>query len=996
MDRASRDQTFRASGNCLSHRLRFRLGDVRTLDQVGSKVFVGRRDQLASVDEAVRLAHTGEPQFVVFGGEVGVGKTHLMRHVADRSAESGMRVLSSACVELGVEGFPLAPVTAVLRDLVHEMGEAALPALLPGADALLGLLPELGTPAPAPSSQAQMFDLFAALLRRLGAERPVLLVIDDLQWADRSTRDLLGYLARTMRAARVLTIMAYRTDDLDHSHPLRPFLAELERLRGVRRSELARFSRAEIAELVAGRRAAPAARPLVDEVYRRSGGNALFAEELALADGVGDVPDSLRDLLLHRVEQLPPSALLIVRLAAVGGREVPHRLLAAAADLDETRLLDALRAATAAQVLVATDQGYEFRHGLLRELTAADLLPAERARMHRRYAEAIEADPSTVPADRLAAQIAHHWHGAGEDRKALPALVRSAEVAGNMHARAEQARIIERTLDLWPRVPGAEQLSGHNRLDLFEAAVGAATWAGEDVRALGLIDRALAEIDQAREPGRAAKLLAHRGMTLHNLDRDGALTSVEESVRLLPAAPAHIRAGVLDLVSVVFALRGHPGRARDAAEEAAQLAADLGDVKVTANARTTLGWVLCQLGAYDESLATLQAARDRANEHNDLVQVARAQLNIAEALANLGHYPTMIDAAHAGLDAAYGSGVSRTLGALLAAHLCAALTAVGRWDEAESTSATALDMDPPNVFSAALYALRAEIAFARGEIETAREQLSLARTLLGPVSHPGPTALAVTRLEAEIALAENRISAAQATVAAALPAVTGTSLALYAWPLVTIGGRIETHARMRARVRSRSATGDGAVDALRAVAAHLPTHTPLFRAYATEFAAETGEPAISWPDVVEAWDAVGSPYPAARARLRAAEAALGVGDRPTAGRWILAAAEQADRLGAESLSEQVRLLARSSKLPFGAQAEPRARTGELERRGLTDREIEVLHLVAAGRSNRQIGEQLFISAKTASVHVSNILAKLGVNSRGEASATAHRLHLLEE
>ncbi|TDC42439.1 helix-turn-helix transcriptional regulator [Micromonospora sp. KC213] len=962
---------------------------------MGAKVFVGRRKQLALIDEAVGLAHTGEPQFVVFGGEVGIGKTRLMRHVADRLAESGMRILSSACIELGVEGLPLAPVTAVLRDLVHELGEAALPALLPGADALLGLLPELGAPEPAPSSQAQMFDLFAALLRRLSAERPVLLVIDDLQWADRSTRDLLGYLARAMRAARVLTVMAYRTDDLDRRHPLRPFLAELERLRGVRRSELAGFSRAEIAELVAGLRAAPAARPLIDEVYRRSGGNALFAEELALADGVGEVPDSLRDLLLHRVEQLPPSALRVVRLAAVGGRRVPHRLLAATAGLDEVQLLDALRAATAVQVLSATVDGYEFQHGLLREMTAADLLPAERARLHRRYAEAIEADPALVPADRLAAQIAHHWDGAGEDHKALPALVRSAEVAGSIHARAEQAQIIERTLDLWPRVPDAQRLSGHDRLDLFETAVAAATWAGEDARALGLIDRALAEIDQAREPGRTAKLLAHRGMTLHHLDRDGALTSVAEAVRLLPTVPPGIRASVLDLVAVVYALRGHPGPARDAAEEAARLAAELGDVDVAVNARTTLGWVLCQLGAYDESLATLRAAGDLAERHDDLVRVARAQLNIAEALHHLGHYPSMIVAAQAGLEAAYRSGVSRTLGALLAAQLCAALAAVGRWDDAESTSSTALDMDPPDVFGAALYALRAEIALARGETGAVREQMSLARTLLSPVSHPGPTALAVTRLEAEIALVENRIDDARAAITAALPTATGTGLALHAWPLVTIGVRIETHARMRARVNSRSDTGGGAVDALRAVADQLPTHTPLFRAYAAQFAAEIGVPATSWPDVVADWDAVGSPYPAARARLRAAEAALGVGDRRAARRWLLAAVEQADHLGAETLSEQVRLLARSSKLPLDAQAEPRTRPGDLERFGLTDREVEVLHLVAEGRSNRQIGEQLFISAKTVSVHVSNILTKLGVNSRGEASATAHRLHLLD-
>jgi DNA-binding CsgD family transcriptional regulator/tetratricopeptide (TPR) repeat protein len=947
---------------------------------MGAKVFVGRREQLALVDDAVRLAHLAEPQFLVFGGEVGVGKTHLLAQVADRLAAAGMRVLSSACVELGTEGLPLGPVTGLLRDLVHDLGDTGVRDLLPGADALLGLLPELGLPAQPPSGQARLFDLFAALLRRLGAERPVLLVIDDLQWADRSTRELLGYLARTMRAARVLTVLAYRSDDLDNRHPLRPFLAELERLRGVRRSELAGFSRAELAELLGDG-------SLVDQVYRRSGGNALFAEELAQSRGGGDVPESLRDLLLYRIESLPADALRVVRLAAVGGGRVPHRLLAAVAGFDEVALLDALRTAIAAQVLVATADTYEFRHGLLREVAAADLLPAERIRLHRLYAEALEADPGVVPADRLAAELAHHWHGAREDAKALPALMRSADVAASMSAPAEQSEILERALDVWPRVPDAPRLSGRDRLDLFEAAVAAATWAGEDLRALGLIDRALAELDQAREPGRAAKLLVHRGMTLHSLDRDGAITSVEEAIRLLPDVSADLRAGVLDLVAAVFALRGHPDRARDAAEEAARLAEDHGDVEVATNARATLGWALCQLGAYDDSLATLRTAGELAEQNHDLVRVARVQLNVADALHHLGRYPALIDAARAGLDAAYRSGVSRTLGALLAAELCAALFAVGRWDEVESTCATALEMDPPNLLSAALYAQRAELSLARGDVDAARERVSLARTVLGPASPQASTALTVTRLEAELALTDNRIDDARAAVEAALSAC-GTSLALRAWPLVTVGARIEAHARIRDRARPRSDT----VDALRAAMARLPVHTPLFRAYAAEFAAQLGDPAPSWPDVVAAWDAVDSPFPAAHARLRAAEAALGTGDRVAARQWLHAAAAQATGLRAEPLSQQIQVLARSGKL---APAEPPARTNDLERLGLTEREIDVLHLVAAGRSNRQIGEELFISVKTVSVHVSNILSKLGVTSRGEASATAHRLHLFD-
>jgi len=218
---------------------------------VSPEQFVGRRDQLALLDEAVRTAQTGEPQFVVFGGDAGVGKTRLMEHFADRVEEAGVRVLRTACVELGSQGLPLAPVTAALRQLVGPGGAEAMAQLHPGGKALLRLLPEFGSPAGV-ADRGRLFDLFGALLQRLGAEYPLLWLIDDVHWADRSTRDLLGFLARTLRASRILVVAAYRIDDLALGHPLRPFLAELQRLPGVRRIELASFSRAETGELLAG------------------------------------------------------------------------------------------------------------------------------------------------------------------------------------------------------------------------------------------------------------------------------------------------------------------------------------------------------------------------------------------------------------------------------------------------------------------------------------------------------------------------------------------------------------------------------------------------------------------------------------------------------------------------------------------------------------------------------------------------------------------------
>lgn len=342
--------------------------------------FVGRQHHLAALADARTSAYSGHPQVVFVGGEAGVGKTRLLEHFAEQTAAGGVLVLRGDCVDLGAEGLPLAPATAVLRGLVEVHGTTqALVSMLPGAEALLSLLPEYGVPESGPGSQARLFELFAALLRRVAAERPLLLMIDDFHWADRTTRNLLGMLARTLRSSPVLVVVAYRSDDVTRRHPLRPFLAELQRLPGVRRLHLDRFSRAETAELVADVLGHPPPQDQLEQIYRRTAGNALFATELARMP-VGDaLPESLRDLLVDRVERLGPPAAQVVRMLAVGGEHVPHPLLATVADLPEAQLLEAVRAAAEAGVVQPDQQGYAFRHRLLREAVVEDLLPAERA-----------------------------------------------------------------------------------------------------------------------------------------------------------------------------------------------------------------------------------------------------------------------------------------------------------------------------------------------------------------------------------------------------------------------------------------------------------------------------------------------------------------------------------------------------------------------------------------------------------------------------------------
>lgn len=962
------------------------------------------------LDAAVGMAQRGEPQFVVFGGEAGVGKTRLMEQFTARLGEAGWCVMRGTCVQLGTEGLPLAAIASALRDLACHLGAERIARLLPGSEVALRLLPEVDMPGSGngavrgvrPEAQRELFEVFAALLQRLSSEHAVLVVLDDLHLADRSTRDLLGFLVRSLRAARVVVVGAYRSDDLGRGHPLRSFLAEIERLPAAHRVELGCFARAETAELIADVLGERPSATLVDTIFRRSGGNAFFAEELARADPgqVGrHLPESLRVLLLDRVGRLDEAARAVVRMAAVGDPSISHSLLAETAGFSEDALLAGLHAAVDARVLTADSDrdAYRFQHALLREAVLEELFPAEQLRLHRACAEALEARPDLVTPDRHAAEIAFHWYNANEPDRALPALLRAAAAAEAMHAHAEHSQMLLRALDVWTRVPEFAAPPGQKRSDLWEKLSTAALLAGETRDAFEHVDKGLQETDRAANPEGAALLHALRSLAQYQLGRDGVDADVEEALRLLPNAPSARRAKVLDLLGHVLMFRRQPGRAREASEEAAAIAARLGDYDMATSARTVVAAALAQQGACDEALRVLADVRDRSQDCGDAVRLAHVHDTLAHVLASIGHYDEAIDAARAGLDLVDRAGVSRTSGATLSLNLADALVARGRWDEADATCVRELALDPLDIFGAHMHAIRGQIALTRGDLGAAREQHALAIVLLGQTTGMVLERLPVVRLGAEIAISENRLGQARDAIRLVLPVVDGCNDLSISWRLLVTGARVETFARMRERALGDTPSdGTAFADALRTMAATLPTDTPVLAAYAAQFNAEIGAPGARWSAVIGAWDEIRAPYAEAYARLRAAETAGRTADGAPLESWLRTAAERADWLGAKPLLEEIELAARSAGVTLVAESARTATASDLERLGLTEREVEVLRLVAAGSSNRQIAEQLVISPKTASVHVSRILGKLNVARRGEAAAVAHRLRLFDQ
>jgi predicted ATPase len=500
--------------------------------------FVGRAPESARLAAARDRAAAGTPTVVVVGGEAGVGKSRLVGELVAGSRAAGATVLAGGCVELGGEGLPFAPVVAALRTLTRVLGGAELATLVPepARSELARLLPELGRPpagsaGPPPaepgSAQRRLFGLLLGVLQRLAARRPTILVVEDLHWADRSTRDLVAYLVRNLRHGRLLLLLTYRSDELHRRHPLRPLLAELERDRRAERLELDRFDLGEVAAQLTGiLGAAPAAR-LVERVHARSGGNALFVEELAAAAAAGATPPAaggLREVLLARIEPLPDPARQVLRVVAVAGGRVGHELLAEVAGLPAAELLAGLRAAVSARVLVvdAHDGGYGFRHALVKEAVDDALLPGERCRLHARMAAALRQAGAGLPgADAaLAAELAWHWYAAHDLARALPAAVDAGLAAERCCAFAEAQHHFERALELWELVPAAP--AGVDRVELLARAAEAAANAGGAERAISLVRGALAEVDPVRDRRRAGLLAGRLAGYLRVAGRPGA------------------------------------------------------------------------------------------------------------------------------------------------------------------------------------------------------------------------------------------------------------------------------------------------------------------------------------------------------------------------------------------------------------------------------------------------------------------------------------------
>lgn len=998
---------------------------------VPGPVLIGRSSELSALGAALAEVDEGRPSVVMVGGEAGVGKSRLVHEFAERSRGAGVRVLIGGCLELGASGLPFAPFTSVLRELVRELGVAGVAELLPrgGTRELARLLPEFGEPTgpgDAGEARSRLFEQVLTLLEHLAAARPVLLVIEDLHWADRSSRDLLSFLIRNQPSLNgLLLVVTYRSEELHQGHPLRALLAELGRIDWVSSMNLDRLTREQTGELVTEIMGGKPADDLFAAVYRRTEGNPLFVQALVGEPGLSDgLPETLRDLLVGSVRRLPEPAQEVVRVASAGGLRTGHRLLATVTRLDDVELSRAMRPAVAANVLLADPAEYAFRHALIREAVHDELLPGERSQVHSRFAQAIAADPALVPHGRDAAEQAYHWYAALDMPRALTSAWQAGRQAERVLAYAEQLAMLSQVLELWEQVPDAAQRIGADHVTVLEMAVRAAAVAGDLDHGIRLADAALREVDVAAEPVRAALLLETRGRLRYQLGRKDFEGDLREAVRLVPAdPPSPARARVLEaLTHCVKQVHGgwDDPALRVMAEEAIVTARQAGDLATEAAALVSLACAEPIGGNEDRIRALLAQAREvasRVDAHEPLLQ---ATVTESDTLEGMGLHEEAATAAREGLAVAREHGLARTFGAVLASNLAEPLMSLGQWDEAAEVIRQALQFAALRMSRTYLWRLSGEIALARGNLATAADTVASIRAVLDETRYSDQYHLPTARLETELRLAEGHPGLALAVVADALDRFDLLPSARHAWPLLVTGARAcAAAAVLTGQEGTFTARAAAVCDRLCVDADKLTVGGILQRAHQLTFAAEAGrarraieamsagkpspskDSGAAWDQAAQAWETVGQPYPLAMALLRSAEAALSTGDRDGGGARLRRAAELARRLGATPLSQDIELLARRARIPVDGPADapvghPAPRPGtEPEPLGLTAREFEVLRLLAAGRSNPEIARELFISVKTASVHVSNILRKLNVTNRGEAAAAAHRLRLFD-
>jgi DNA-binding CsgD family transcriptional regulator len=979
--------------------------------RVTSPVMVGRSEVVAQLEHAARAAIDGQPRHAVISGEAGVGKTRLLAESRVRAEAAGARVLTGGCVSMGGEGLPFAPYTEIIRGLVAQAGAASVIALAGrAAPDLARLVPVLGSGETAREqelwAQTRLYEALLDLFRRLAAAGPLVIQLEDLHWADGGTLAATSHLLGAIQDEPIAVVATFRTDEVTRRHPVRAWLAEVVRDANVERIELPPLDEKDVASLIANITGEQLQDREVAEILARSDGNPFFIEELLCCrtDYEASLPASLRDVLFSRIDAIPDGAKRLLEIASVGGREVEHEMLAAVADGDD-EVAAGVRVLVDSGLLVPTravdgDDAYSFRHALLREVVYDALLPTERRRLHQRWGEYLS-EHVAVDSDDAAGvvQLAYHWRVA-RDARATAASIAAGDRAMTSFSYEIASSEYGEALLLWDG--GSEARSGIDHVELLERSARAAYLASDFRRAVASCREAIDELGD-QDPARLTGLLILLARSLWVSGEWGpAIVAYEQALETAPAEPPIVRVKALAGLAQVYMLHSRLLEARPLCEEAIEAARAIGARELEGHGRNTLGVVLAFLGEVDAAMSSIDAALEIGLELGIPDDIGRAYVNKVDMEILCGAPEQALKTADEGMRVAAEWGVSSTYGAYIGWGGVTAGFESGAWDQALEILAQADRMvgssEAGYVYRASyaseLFANRGDARFLPLWERASRSILErppsdfLGQLFLGGIEHAAFTGDHARAAELAWPIIELLRGVDAGFRLAEIARVAS-------WPMAELG-------------KAARLAGDGT--ALAAAREHMDR----LGAVATRWRQEIAEPSsrlgemlaldgvqvdaerdrmegsdrsVQWKDIADAWDRLGRPFRSALARWRQAEAAESAGEREVAAAALREAHRIASELGARPLLDHLEVMARRLRLQLGSKAAS-AGTAPERAYGLTRREQEVLAEVAAGRTNREIAERLFISESTAGVHVSNILGKLGASTRTEAARVA--------
>jgi len=967
----------------------------------------------------------GRPLAVLVHGEAGVGKTRLVREVTEEFRAGGDVVLWGTCVHFGAASVPFAPVVQALDHWAQEVDPGVRSSVLEGAEELANLLPSMGIGSPdVPASR--LLPVIDRVLQRIAKGQPTVLVIDDLQWADASSLDSLAYLITGFRGQNLALVVTIREEDRPVGHPLHGWLADMRRLPGVIELALARLDPAECTEQIAALLGRTPSEELVGDVLERSGGNAYFTELLVRdlpADAQrlsGELPTVLREALLARWHSLPAPARQVTRLLAVGGRPMTYEMLFAVAEskvlVDDMAVL--LREAVEGGVLQALGgQAYWFRHPLLAEVLLATFTAGELVPVHAVYAQALEASAANRPdlAGALSADLAVHHEGAGHFDRAFVYSIRAADYAHELHASSVETAHLTRACELWERASHEVTGSTQDRIGLLlrTSRVGEQAGLLETAR---FLDQALSLVDRQQEPLLASTLLVEWCWSMswgNSASPDDQSPQVRpelleavELTRPFPDSPERALALAWLVDSTLWDLHTSqlPAEIWGQVQEAVAVAQRSGSAAAVAGALFSRARYLIWDYRPSEALGEAEASYRLASEAGNADIMSDAAGLRMNALRYLGRTAEIAD---------LGRTVSKELLALgstqwgwvLAAYAAEALFELGRWAESDDLMRKALAARRGGIVGAHVRLSAARFAARRGQTAIAQQHLDRALELV-PIDQVGSWG---RETKLQLLVGRGEMARALELFRPLLRRYLAEGDPETDW-LLLWGARAAADLAEQARdSRDQDAEKDAIhqLDQLLAMVeatppprpAHSAQDHPIWTTYWAVSVAETGRcraspgQAASWQRAASSCSAIGLRWYEAMCRWRWAQALLSEGASRSAVAWPLRQAHSlAMQMGAAPLVTETESLALAARINLAEPSPPPGPSGQHSVLAtLTTREREVLSHLVAGRTNAEIARDLFISDKTVSVHVTNVLRKTGTPNRIEAASLALRL-----